>query len=605
MSASDIKAGGAYIEIGARFDKLDSALSAAAGKMKAFADGFTSIGTKFAAIGGMMTAPIIAAAKVAADYGEQMGKLASKTGLSMEALAGLRYQTSSLGIGFESIGSAMKAMQRNVVDGSKDAQEAFVKLGVSQQALQGMSPDQQLQKVADALSNVGNEAQRSTLAQQIFGKAGADLLPVLEGGAAEMARMQRESKMLHTTLSAEAVAKLNTLDDAWDRLKESMVGVSLEIGVAVAPAFTKVINRATDCAAAFADWVKNNPKMVQAWTNIGAGIAAVGVAFIGVGAAVAALSSPVFLVTGGLLAIGAAALAITDTLGITATGFGDMFDAIRVDGTGTATWLTNAWRGIEIAWNTITANLSISWDAVCTGVKAAFKTVTGVVLVEMGVMIEAFGRMATIMQDTVNAAIKTWNDISDATGGKLGGKIDYRMTLADDAIGIGKKMRNVGGGMVKEAFGSDWTELGKRTDKTLFDRDTKNAALEAAMAKSFAKDFDVGKNMPKNGIDMDKFFKGFETLGAGVGDLIKSLWDKLGLKIPGLDFEPKGGPKPTGPDNIAWKQPQFSAIGTFSGVAGQQIGASGIFNQQLQELRDLNRTMKSVERNTAEGGGLV
>lgn len=71
-SASEVKAGGAFIEIGGRTKNLDKALSLAKKKLTNFGTSVTKLGTSFSKLGAVMAIPLAAGVKVAADFGEQM-----------------------------------------------------------------------------------------------------------------------------------------------------------------------------------------------------------------------------------------------------------------------------------------------------------------------------------------------------------------------------------------------------------------------------------------------------------------------------------------------------------------------------------------------------
>ena len=56
---------------------------------------------------------------------------------------------------------------------------AFDALGLSAEQFKGLSPEQQFQLVANALGGVEDASTRAALAQDVFGKAGTSLTPVV------------------------------------------------------------------------------------------------------------------------------------------------------------------------------------------------------------------------------------------------------------------------------------------------------------------------------------------------------------------------------------------------------------------------------------------
>jgi hypothetical protein len=602
MSASDIKAGGAYVEIGGRLDKLDAALSAASSKVKAWGEGLTSIGTKLSVIGAGMLAPIVASAKAFADYGEQIGKLASKTGMSSEMLSGLAYAAESSEIAVGSVAAGVKGMQRAIAGGSKETNEAFAKLGTSAAALKNLSPDEQFSRLADALAGVADPAQKAAIAQQVFGRAGVELLPIIEGGSAELARMRREAGTLGLSLGKDATGRALELDQGLDRLKGGLKGVTLAIGNALSGGITPLIYRTLDCVVAFRMWIDANPQIVQSFAKIAVTVAAAGAAFVMIGTTIAALMSPALMTAAAIVGIGAAALAITDTLGVTAAGFGELFDSIRLGGTGLGTWLANIFRGIEIAWNTVTANMAIYWDVGATGIRAIWSGLAGAIALVLGNIVESFWVMGHTWDNVINTMIDTYNAIVSKVGGS---PIEFRANVGGTMKEMGQSIKGWGGGMIDQTV-ADVNGLPKRIENRLFDRDTANAKLERDMGKSFGADFESGKNAPAWGIDTGRAKDALEQIGGNIWDSIKGAAEgALGkFEIPKVNWEAPGA-KAAGGADVAWTQPKFSSVGTFSGVAGAQLGASGIFNQQLRALESIDRKMSGIERNTAEAGGLA
>ena len=71
-SASSIKAGGAYVEVGGNTAKLEAALATARGKLTAFGTGAVTLGRKFMMAGALMAAPLAGGIKLAKDFSGQM-----------------------------------------------------------------------------------------------------------------------------------------------------------------------------------------------------------------------------------------------------------------------------------------------------------------------------------------------------------------------------------------------------------------------------------------------------------------------------------------------------------------------------------------------------
>ena len=117
-------------------------------------------------------------------------EMSRRTGMSVEALSALKYAAGQSGVEMEAVETGVRKMQRAIVEsaaGSRQASEAMLQLGLSIGDLKDLSPQRQFELIADRLSKVQNPTLRAAIAMHIFGRAGTELLPVIEGGKAGLA----------------------------------------------------------------------------------------------------------------------------------------------------------------------------------------------------------------------------------------------------------------------------------------------------------------------------------------------------------------------------------------------------------------------------------
>ena len=93
-SARGIRAGRAFVELFADDSKLVRGLRRAEKRLKAFGDRIRNFGLKIAGLGTAMLTPMLGAAKAFSSMGDQVAKMAKRTGLSVEALSELRFVAS-------------------------------------------------------------------------------------------------------------------------------------------------------------------------------------------------------------------------------------------------------------------------------------------------------------------------------------------------------------------------------------------------------------------------------------------------------------------------------------------------------------------------------
>jgi len=138
-----------------------------------------------------------------------------------------------------------------------------------------------------------------------------------------------------------------TMSKAFDRVYQSVVILSVEIGQQLAPVMKEMISIIKPSVAIFVEWIKANGKLVRSLAFVSVGLVAIGGALVALGSAalvalgafkllaltVAILTSPVTILTG---ALGFLAYAFKDDLmaGISSaigglSGLGDMFKKIK------------------------------------------------------------------------------------------------------------------------------------------------------------------------------------------------------------------------------------------------------------------------------------
>lgn len=326
----EIRAGKAYVELGVR-DKLIAGLNKAAARFRSIGQIITKAGIGLTAIGTATLTPLAAASALFASMGDEINKASQRTGVQVEELSRLKYAAEQSGATLGDLETGLKKMSRVLVDaagGSESARDALAQLGLSINQLQGLSPDDQFKKLAAALSQVEDATLRSALAQEIFGKSGTTLLPLILEGADGIKALGKEADDLRITITKTEAALATRFGDALDAVGKQFKAFTAAIGGAVAGALLPFSTAVTTALAATIDFAKANRGIVVAVTAAAAGAIALGGAMIVLGPAIAgvglalasvvplvsAIVSPVGLAVAGALAATAAVAGLTVAL---------------------------------------------------------------------------------------------------------------------------------------------------------------------------------------------------------------------------------------------------------------------------------------------------
>ena len=264
-SSGGIRAGAAFVELYLNDNRMVRGLKRAQAKLRAFGAAVLATGMRMMAMGGAIAAPLLLAAKHFASAGDTIQKMSARTGMSAKALSELGFAAERSGTNLKPLEKGVRRMQRNIVDagrGLSTAVDAFGMLGLSVDDLNGLSPEKQFELIADRISKIEDPTIRAALAQMIFGRAGAELIPLLNEGAAGMAKLRKKAQELWITMSqddANAAAKLaDALGDVWAAAKAGV----FHIGSALAGSLTEFAQRVSETVANVSKWVRENQGLV-------------------------------------------------------------------------------------------------------------------------------------------------------------------------------------------------------------------------------------------------------------------------------------------------------------------------------------------------------
>ncbi len=183
-------------------------------------------------------AGLFALAKKTANAGDEIQKMALRTGFSTEALSEFKHAAELSGTSIESMEKGVKRMQKVLYDAEKglaSSNDALEALGLNFEQLEGLKPEEQFSVLAGALADVENESRRAALAQEIFGRAGTEMLPMLTQGSEGIAAMRQEAHDLGIVFDQEAADASAKFNDDLLRLQKSVTGAGQELGMMLIP----------------------------------------------------------------------------------------------------------------------------------------------------------------------------------------------------------------------------------------------------------------------------------------------------------------------------------------------------------------------------------
>ena len=202
-------------------------------------------------VSGLTIGALAAVVKNAIDAADEMSKLSQKTGVAVKDLAGLQLAFQQSGLGGDVLEKSMARLGRSMADGNK----AFAAMGVNVKAADGaLRPMRDvLGDVADKFASYADGAAKTALAQEVFGKSGAEMIPLLNSGSDALAEMDDWAQKLGLTMSEDTAKKAEQFNDTLDLLGMGVQGVWRQIAAQMLPTLTtlasEMLNSATDTGA--------------------------------------------------------------------------------------------------------------------------------------------------------------------------------------------------------------------------------------------------------------------------------------------------------------------------------------------------------------------
>lgn len=199
--------------------------------------GAMGVGVAIAEFGQFMASALEAA--------DRMGKLAQKAGVSTEELSRMSVAARLSDVDTQSLAAAMGKLDKNMIaaqDGTSKQAHAFQQLGISTTDAEGKlkSSAQIMSEVADKFSKTEDGAGKTAAAMEIFGKTGADLIPMLNGGSAELEKFAKLSDQLGLTLDGKTAQSAQDVNDRFQVMRMAVEGIGQTVMKDMLPTFTSL-----------------------------------------------------------------------------------------------------------------------------------------------------------------------------------------------------------------------------------------------------------------------------------------------------------------------------------------------------------------------------
>lgn len=254
MAAGNAIIGALRAVLGIDTAQFETGLKSAQGSLSGFGVGIAgAAGAAAAAFATIGTAMGVALKSTINDM-DTLAKTSQKIGVPVEQLSALAYAADLSDVSFEQLSKGVAKLNKAMVEAAgkpmSEAANAFRALGVSATDANGKlkSSEVVMGDIAAAFEGLKDGPGKTAAAMALFGKAGADLIPLLNGGRDGLKEMNEEARQFGAVVSGTAAKQAEVFNDNLTRLGYAVKGVIVQTAERLLPILVDVSTKMVEAA---------------------------------------------------------------------------------------------------------------------------------------------------------------------------------------------------------------------------------------------------------------------------------------------------------------------------------------------------------------------
>lgn len=196
----------------------------------------TALGVALTAAAGIAATAI----KSAIDRADELSKAAQKIGITTEALSALSYAAQLADVDLATLQGGLARLtkfQNEAAKGTEANVDLFKTLGIEFKNLDGTlrNSEDVFRDFANVFQTLPDGATKTALALEVFGKSGANLIPLLNSGAQGLDDMRERAEALGIVIDTETGKAAEEFNDQLEDLKLAATGLATAVAVELLP----------------------------------------------------------------------------------------------------------------------------------------------------------------------------------------------------------------------------------------------------------------------------------------------------------------------------------------------------------------------------------
>lgn len=196
---------------------------------------------------GISAGALVAFGKSAIDAFDDIGKASQRVGVSVESLSAFRFAADLADVSVEEFNTGLRQLAKSAADaqsGTGDAKRAFDDLKISVIDTSGnlKGTEELLLDVADRFAGIEDGTFKTANAMRIFGRGGAQLIPLLNGGRAGFEKLRAEAERLGLIMSTETAKSVQEFNDNMRRVTSQVDALKISLAEGLLPSMSSFLD---------------------------------------------------------------------------------------------------------------------------------------------------------------------------------------------------------------------------------------------------------------------------------------------------------------------------------------------------------------------------
>src|ERR1043166_6235985 len=210
--AGDAVVGALRVVLGTDTAQFEDGLKSAGGALEGFAKTAAGVaaGIELSKVFEKIVVSFTELIKSSIEAGDHLSTMSQRIGVPVESLGALTTAAAVSDVGMQELGVSMgrlaKSMTAAATGGVSPAASAFMALGISTKELKSLKPEDVIARMADSFSHMTHGADKTAIAIAVFGRAGQQMIPLLNQGTKGLDEMRQMALALGLVI-AESTAK--------------------------------------------------------------------------------------------------------------------------------------------------------------------------------------------------------------------------------------------------------------------------------------------------------------------------------------------------------------------------------------------------------------